>query len=149
MDSIRNADSAQSLERTEYLRKVNGSLTGHRSPGSTLQVQAAETDNRHRKYMTSADMGKTENMNLTTVIAEPGRSGDKTVSAEYRHVDAKDSWPHHSVSTLYELWTHRCGSCAGTARQGRHSTRGAPYVVYHLGQEPFASRIRLPKLKIL
>lgn len=60
-------------------------------------------------------MGKTENMNLTAVIGAPGRSGDKTVSAEYRHADAKDSWPRHSVSTLYELWTHRCGVQAGRA----------------------------------
>jgi hypothetical protein len=66
-------------------------------------------------------MGDTANLNLTVVIGTPGVCGDKKVSAEYRHVTARDTWPRTDISTdittLYDLWTHRCvysakGNCA-------------------------------------
>lgn len=55
-------------------------------------------------------MGDTANLNLTVVIGTPGVCGDKKVSAEYRHVTARDTWPRTDISTdittLYDLWTH-------------------------------------------
>lgn len=53
-------------------------------------------------------MTKAEEMHLTTVIGQPGTSGGKKVSAEYRNVLAKDDFPAlGSITTLYELWIER------------------------------------------
>ncbi len=53
-------------------------------------------------------MTKAKAMQLTATVGKPGQNGDKTVSAEYRNVIAKDGFSTLGhITTLYELWIER------------------------------------------
>ena len=86
-------------------------ITSHHGPIASGQDARSHTErsptikpSEHR----AGTMTKAEQMHLTTIIGQPGTSGGKNVSAEYRNVIAKDGFPAlESITTLYELWIER------------------------------------------